>query len=146
MEEYKQDKEYLENRVKEIEKKQQEEQELEQYNFTFEDVMLKCDLESIKCLINPLYQSSFQVKWEQLSIKEKQELIMSYIETIEVIKKDDKVKEATTSEIKEYYDNEDFEQDDIYDIAKNTTKEDELFEYANIDNYYSKSKDDELEL
>lgn len=58
----------------------------------------------------------------------------------------DKEYVKTVSEIKEYYDNEDFEQDDIYDITKDTTKEDELFEYTNIDNYYSKSKDDELEM
>ena len=88
MEEYKQDKEYLETRIKDIEKKQQEERELDQYNFTFEDIMLKRDLESIKCLINPLYQSSFEIKWNELSISEKQDLIMSYIESIEVIKKD----------------------------------------------------------
>ena len=88
MEEYKQDKEYLETRIKDIERKQQEERELDQYNFTFEDIMLKRDLESIKCLINPLYQSSFEIKWNELSISEKQDLIMSYIESIEVIKKD----------------------------------------------------------
>ena len=51
--------------------------------------MLKRDLESIKCLINPLYQSSFEIKWNELSISEKQDLIMSYIESIEVMKKDD---------------------------------------------------------
>ena len=61
MEEYKQDKEYLETRIKGIERKQQEERELDQYNFTFEDIMLKRDLESIKCLINPLYQSSLRL-------------------------------------------------------------------------------------
>ena len=53
--------------------------------------MLKRDLESIKCLVNPLYQSSFEVKWNDLSISEKQDLIMSYIDTIEVTKKDDKL-------------------------------------------------------
>ena len=90
MEEYKQDKEYLETRIKDVEQKIQQEQELEQYNFTFEDIMLKRDLESIKCLINPLYHSSFEVKWNGLTVKEKQELIMSYIESIEVVKKDNK--------------------------------------------------------
>lgn len=55
----------------------------------------------------------------------------------------DKVKEATTNEIKDYYDNEDFDKDDIYDIAIDTNKEDELFDYADIDKYYSK---DDLEL
>lgn len=34
-----------------------------------------------------------------------------------------------------YYDNEDFNSNDVYEIAKNTTKEDELFEYADIPDY-----------
>ena len=55
----------------------------------------------------------------------------------------DKVKEATTNEIKDYYDNEDFDKDDVYDVAIDTDKEDELFVYADIDKYYSK---DDLEL
>ncbi len=49
-------------------------------------------------------------------------------------------KEATTSEIKDYYDNKDFESKDVYDISKGTTKEDELFDYANIPNYLKTSK------
>ena len=53
------------------------------------------------------------------------------------------MKEATTNEIKDYYDNKDFDKDDVYDIAKETDKEDELFDYADIDNYYFK---DDLEL
>lgn len=49
-----------------------------------------------------------------------------------------KVKEVTTNEIKDYYDKEDFDKDDVYDIAIDTTKEEKLFDYADIDNYYSK--------
>lgn len=36
------------------------------------------------------------------------------------------MKEATTNEIKEYYDNTDFEENDIYDIKIDTDKEDGL--------------------
>ena len=57
-------------------------------------------------------------------------------------------KETVTSEIKDYYDNNDFNQDDVYDIANNTTKEDELFDYVGI-NYnddYDIFNDDELSL
>lgn len=53
------------------------------------------------------------------------------------------MKEVTINEIKDYYDNDDFDKDDIYDIVKDTDKEDELFDYGDIDNYYSK---DDLEL
>lgn len=85
--EYSEDKKYLESRIKDIEQKQKEEQELEEYNFTFEDIMLKRDLESIKSLVNPIYKSNFEIKWNELTISEKQDLIMSYIDSIEVIKK-----------------------------------------------------------
>lgn len=85
--EYNEDRKYLESRIKDIEQKQKEEQELEEYNFTFEDIMLKRDLESIKSLVNPIYKSNFEIKWNELQVSEKQDLIMSYIESIEVIKK-----------------------------------------------------------
>lgn len=49
-------------------------------------------------------------------------------------------KEAATSEIKDYYDNKDFNSDDIYDISKGTTKEDELFDYADVPSYLKTSK------
>ncbi|MCX4255233.1 MAG: hypothetical protein OSJ63_08245, partial [Bacilli bacterium] len=71
--------------------------------------------------------------------------LRAYIDTIlEVIKKffrkllqigNESTKEVTTAEIKEYYDNQDFNSNDIYEIAENTTKEDELFDYADISNY-----------
>ena len=92
LEEYKEDKSYLENRIKDIDHKIKEEQELDQYNFTFQDIMLKIDIESIKCLINPFYELNFQVKWNELSVVEKQDLITSYINSIEVIKNDKDIK------------------------------------------------------
>ena len=46
--EYKLDKEHLEKRIKETEDKLKVENELEEFNFSFDDVMLTRDLESIK--------------------------------------------------------------------------------------------------
>ena len=57
----------------------------------------------------------------------------------------DKTKEVTTNEIKDYYDNQDFDMYDVKDISKGTTKEDELFDYANVPSYLKtikKSYDD----
>ena len=51
----------------------------------------------------------------------------------------DKVKQATTKEIKYYYDNKDFTKRDVIDIAKDTNKEDDLFSY--IDYNKQKNKD-----
>lgn len=92
LEEYKEDKTYLENRINDIGKKIKDEQELEPYNFTFEDIMLKRDIENIKCFINPFYELNFRAKWSELSISEKQGLITSYIDNIEVIKNDKDIK------------------------------------------------------
>lgn len=49
-------------------------------------------------------------------------------------------KEATTSEIKDYYDNQDFDMTDVIKIAKATTKEDELFDYVEAPSYLKSSK------
>ena len=54
--------------------------------------MLKRDIESIKCLINPFYELNFRAKWNELSISEKQGLIMSYIDNIEVVKNNKNIK------------------------------------------------------
>jgi len=90
-------------------------------------------------------------------LEDEKETLISYINTILKAIKDffrhllqignEKVKEATTNEIKDYYDNKDFDKDDIYDIAIDTTKEDELFEYADIDKLYSKENNyDDFEI
>lgn len=55
-------------------------------------IMLKRDIENIKCFINPFYELNFRAKWSELSISEKQGLITSYIDNIEVIKNDKDIK------------------------------------------------------
>lgn len=45
------------------------------------------------------------------------------------------IQKATNEEIKDYYDNKDFDNNDIYDIAKSTDSEKELFDYADISDY-----------
>ena len=45
-------------------------------------------------------------------------------------------KDVTTSEIKEYYDNKDFDSNDVYDISNGTTKEGELFTFENLYSAY----------
>lgn len=47
----------------------------------------------------------------------------------------DKTKETTTNEIKDYYDNNDFDMNDVIKISRETTKQDELFDYVDAPNY-----------
>ena len=42
--------------------------------------------------------------------------------------------------IKKYYDNRDYDSNDVYDIGVGTTKEDELFDYADIPSYLKSAK------
>ena len=76
--------------------------------------------------------------------------LRNYIEAIlEAIKKffrkilqfgNEYAKDETTIEVKDYYDNNDFDSKDVYDISKGTTKENELFDYAGVPSYLKTSK------
>ena len=49
-------------------------------------------------------------------------------------------KEAITTEIKDYSDNNDFDMNDVVKISRGTTKEDELFDYVEAPSYLKSSK------
>ena len=84
------------------------------------------------------------------NLKKENNNLKLYIESIlNTIKKffrhllkigNENTKEATTKEIKNYYDNNDFDTNDVYSISKGTTKEDELFDYSNVPYYYRNNK------
>ncbi len=100
---------------------------------------------------NQKYQREIKsLKTKNSNLLQENNKLRAYIDTIlGVIKKffrkllqigNEPTKKATTTEIKDYYDNQDFNSNDIYEIAKNTTKEDELFDYTNIPSYLKTSK------
>lgn len=74
------------------------------------------------------------------NLLEENNRLKDYIDIIlDVIKKffrkllqigNDKTKDATALEVKDYFNNQDFNKDDVCDIAKDTTKEDELYDYV----------------
>ena len=49
-------------------------------------------------------------------------------------------KEATSTEIKDYFDNNDFDMNDVVEISRGTTKEDELFDYVKAPSYLKTNK------
>ena len=53
----------------------------------------------------------------------------------------DIIKSLTSDEVKNYYFNDRFDKNDVYDVSRGTSKEDELFEYANIPNYLKEYED-----
>ena len=44
-------------------------------------------------------------------------------------------KDETTVEVKDYYDNKDFDMNDVVKISRGTTKQDELFDYVEAPDY-----------
>ena len=52
------------------------------------------------------------------------------------------IKNLVVDEVKDYFFHERFDDKDVYDISRGTSKEDELFEYANIP--YSKTLSNEV--
>ena len=110
------------------------------------------EVDSYVASYNSLEKDNQKYKREIKSLKTRNSNLLqennklkSYIDTIlDVIKKffrkllqigNEPTKEATTTEIKEHYDNNDFNSNDVYDISKGTTKEDELFDYTDIPSY-----------
>ena len=49
-------------------------------------------------------------------------------------------KEVATNEIKDYYNNQDFDMNDVIKISRGTTKQDELFDYVGAPSYLKASK------
>ena len=61
----------LEDKISILETKLEKEQELDQYIFSYEDIMLKRDIESINNIVNYTYKRTFKSKWDELPVKEK---------------------------------------------------------------------------
>ena len=120
--------------------------------------------EDVKEFVNPDYYEKFIVdrKDKDDFFTDRESAILfgvpsNLIEAIlEAIKKffrkilqfgNEKTKDETTIEVKDYYDNNDFDMNDVIKISRGTTKQDELFEYVEAPDYLkTRVKDiDELE-
>lgn len=91
--------------------------------------------------ISNLEKKNNELKEENMNLKHYIEFILDIVK--EFFKKmlhigNDKTKEDTANEVKEYYDNDYFDKLDVKYIVKNTTKEYELYNYIG----YDKNKDD----
>lgn len=91
--------------------------------------------------ISYLEKKNKELKEENMNLKHYIEFILDIVK--EFFKKmlhigNDKTKADTANEVKEYYDNDYFNKSDVKYIAKNTTKEDELYNHIG----YDKNKND----
>ena len=104
---------------------------------------LEKENKNMKREINALITKNQNLNNEINQLKRKLELIFKRIKQFlrELLQYgNEKVKELTSKKVKDYYINNDITKNDVYNLAKQTTKEDELFDFAKIPSYYKTPK------
>ena len=83
-EEFKQETKLIENQIEMINSKTLENLQTEQLNFTMEDILLKRDMDFINKVKLPISYYAFNENWELLDRQTKADIVMRYIDDIEL--------------------------------------------------------------
>ena len=89
--EYKNELELIENQIKDINSKLFENSQSEQLSFTTEDILLKRDMDFINKVKLPISYYAFNDNWDLLDREDKADIIMRYIDDIELEMKNGKL-------------------------------------------------------
>lgn len=89
-EEYKQESKIIENQIKMINSKLLENSQAEQLNFTTEDILLKRDMDFINKVKLPISYYAFNDNWDLLDRDTRADIVMRYIDDIELELKENK--------------------------------------------------------
>ena len=90
-EEYKSELELIENQIKDINSKLLENSQAEQLNFTTEDILLKREMDFINKVKLPISYYAFNDNWDLLDRDDKADIIMRYIDDVELETKNGKL-------------------------------------------------------
>ena len=82
--EYKEESELIENQIKLINSKLLENKQAEQLNFTMDDILLKRDMDFINKVKLPISYYAFNDNWKLLDRETKADIIMRYVDDIEL--------------------------------------------------------------
>ena len=83
-EEYKEEISIIETKIKEIEKKLLESEQLNNINLTIDDILIKRDMDFINKVKLPILYDAFVDSWNNLDRTEKSNMVMRYIDDIEL--------------------------------------------------------------
>ena len=86
-----------------------------------------------------------KLEQENLNLKQRIEMILNNIKIFfrkALQKGTELIKNLVSDEVKDYYFDDRFNKNDVYDISRGTSKEDELFEYASIPSYLKEYQND----
>ncbi len=113
-------------------------------NYTDSYNLLQKDNQKYQKEIESLKYKNEKLEQENRSLKNYIDFVLSKIKQFfrNMLEKGTEIiKSLTCDEVKNYYFNDRFDKNDVYDVSRGTSKEDELFEYANIPNYLKEYED-----
>lgn len=83
-EEYKEESTIIDNKIKEIQKKLIDNEETKNIDLTIDDILIKRDIDFINKIKLPILYDSFNQSWKDLDRKDKADIVMKYIDNIEL--------------------------------------------------------------
>ena len=83
-EEYKEETSIIENKIKDLQKKILENEQVSKLNLSVDDILVKRDMNFINSIKLPILYNAFVDSWDGLDREEKAEIVMKYIDDIEL--------------------------------------------------------------
>ena len=83
-EEYKEETNIIENKIKDLQKKILENEQVSKLNLSVDDILVKRDMDFINSIKLPILYNAFVDSWDGLERQEKAEIVMKYIDDIEL--------------------------------------------------------------
>ena len=83
-EEYKEETNIIENQIKDLQKKILENEQVSKLNLSADDILVKRDMDFINSIKLPILYNAFVDSWDGLDREEKAEIVMKYIDDIEL--------------------------------------------------------------
>ena len=108
-------------------------------NYTDSYNSLQKDNQKYQREIKSLKLKNEELEKENINLKDRITMIIDSIKIFfrkALQKGTELIKNLVVNEVKDYYFEDRFDSKDVYDISRGTSKEDELFNYANIPDYY----------
>ena len=83
-EEFKEETNIIENKIKDLQKKILENEQVSKLNLSVDDILVKRDMDFINSIKLPILYNAFVDSWDGLDREEKAEIVMKYIDDIEL--------------------------------------------------------------
>ena len=83
-EEYKEETNIIENKIRDLQKKILENEQVSKLNLSVDDILVKRDMDFINSIKLPILYNAFVDSWDGLDREEKAEIVMRYIDDIEL--------------------------------------------------------------